>query len=161
MGAIVGVVLALAAVLLVLEPVLRASTGRAVAVPTPLFSDSDDEDDPALARRDRALAALKEIDFDRATGKLSDADYERMKAQFTLEALEALRAADTAAEVAALPPAAPRADSRVPDHIEALIASARGPAAAKSRFCVECGAPLAGREKFCLECGSSVGAGTP
>jgi hypothetical protein len=30
-----------------------------------------------------ALAALKEIEFDRETGKLSDADYELLKTRYT------------------------------------------------------------------------------
>jgi hypothetical protein len=139
-----GLVLALLAVLLVLEPVLRAASGRAVAAAEPLFSDSDDEDDPLLARRDRALAALKEIDFDQATGKLSDEDYGRMKTQFTAEALVAIQAVDAA-------------DSSSTDDVEALISSARGNSA-KQRFCVECGATLdSGR--FCMECGTPVAVG--
>ena len=72
---VAGLLVAVLSVLLVLEPVLRAGDGRAVV---PLFSDSDDEDDPVQRRRDLALAAIKEIEFDHATGKLSDADFERL-----------------------------------------------------------------------------------
>ncbi len=89
-----ALVMALLAAALVLEPLLRAASGRAITAPAPLFSDSDDEDDPLLIRRDRALAALKEIEFDRATGKLSDDDYESMKSRFTAEALTARELAD-------------------------------------------------------------------
>jgi len=141
---VVGLVIALLSVLLVLEPVLRAATGRVVVAAEPIFSDSDDEDDPLAARRDRALAALKEIDFDKATGKLSDEDYERMKSQFTAEALEAIEAADAAK--------APAAD------VEALIASARGGGPSVRKFCLECGAPLEGQGRFCVECGTPVAA---
>ena len=152
---VVGLVLALAAVLLVLEPVLRAASGQAPDAPVPLFSDSDDEDDPVLARRDRALAALKEIDFDQATGKLSDEDYGRMKARFTSEALEALNAAD-AAQVPPVPqsPGPPVPQSSADDTVERLIHSARS-AAPRGRFCIECGAPLE-RGRFCVECGTPV-----
>src|SRR5260221_6499776 len=122
MGPLLGIVVALVAVLLVLEPLLRAGRGPAAA-PTPLFADSDDEDDPLLARRDRALAALKEIDFDRATGKLADDDYELLKAQFTAEALEALKAVDAIDQ------------SPSEDTIEVLIASARG--IPTLGFCIE------------------------
>ena len=151
MAIVFGLLLALAAVLLVMEPLLRASTGQRVAEAEPLFSDSDDEADPLLMRRDRALAALKEIDFDKATGKLSDEDYARMKAQFTTEALEALRAADEA--LSASPPVSLSAAA---DEVEALIASARAGAgsAAGPRFCIECGATLDAGEKFCIECGA-------
>jgi hypothetical protein len=145
-----ALVIALVAVLIVLEPLLRAASGRPVAAPAPFFSDSDDEDDPRLVRRDRALAALKEIEFDRETGKLSDDDFARMKTQFTAEALEALRAADAAAAGGAA----------VSDEaIERLIASARAPSSAKQRFCMECGMPIEGQGKFCLECGAPVAAG--
>jgi len=155
MSLVAGLVLALAAVLLVLEPLLRAASGHAVTVAEPLFSDSDDESDPRLARRDRALAAIKEIDFDRATGKLSDDDYARLKTQYTAEALEALREADaaaapdTASAISHLP-------SPVPDDVERLIATARGASANGRRFCLECGTPLTGSRRFCLDCGTAL-----
>lgn len=149
MTIIVGMILGLLAVLLVLEPVLRAASGRVVTPAAPIFSDSDDEDDPLLARRDRALAALKEIDFDKATGKLSDDDYDRMKAQFTAEALDALRAAEPAEGIAGTATSS--------DDVESLVASARSDGTGRSKFCLECGAPL-GQGRFCMACGTPVGA---
>jgi hypothetical protein len=148
-----GLLLALLAVLLVLEPVLRAAAGQKIELADPLFLDSDDEDDPVQRRRDRALAALREIDFDRATGKLSDGDYERLKATYTAEALAALREVDAAAVVSpALPPSGPPASD---DAVEALIASARAEARRTGKkFCSECGAPLEGKGRFCVECGT-------
>jgi hypothetical protein len=146
-----AVLIALVSVALVLEPLMRAAAGQAIVVPVPLFSDSDDEDDPRLIRRDRALAALKEIEFDRATGKLSDDDFARMKQKFTVEALAALRDADAAAEPL------PGTHAPTDDAVEALIAGARAKGGAPGRrFCLECGAPTAGG-KFCLECGTPVG----
>ncbi len=141
--------MALLAAALVLEPLRRSAQGRRVAAPAPLFSDSDDEDDPRLIRRDRALAALKEIEFDRATGKLSEEDYESMKSRFTAEALAALREADAAQDAPGRPVLAAANLA-----IEHLIAAARRRGAA--RFCLECGAPLEGKGKFCLECGTKV-----
>src|SRR5213082_469060 len=44
---------------------------------------------------DLAVAALREIEFDRATGKLSDADYAQLKEQYTREALASMRRAQT------------------------------------------------------------------
>jgi len=160
MELVAGLFIALIAVFLVLEPLLRAASGRAVAAPQPLFSDSDDEVDPSVARRDRALAALKEIDFDKATGKLSDEDYEGMKERFTAEALAALRAADDAAvQAEAVAAGGSAADGAVSaetsDAVEALIASARSKGKGAGRkFCLECGAPLGGKGKFCMECGT-------
>ena len=157
MQLIAGLVMALAAILLVLEPLLRAASGLEVAAPAPLFADSDDETDPRLARRDRALAALKEIDFDRATGKLSDDDYGKLKAEFTEEALAALREADAVAAGDQ-----PSAISHLPsppqaDEVEKLITSARrgGNGGKKTRrFCYQCGSPLQASRRFCTDCGA-------
>ena len=44
--------------------------------------------------RDRALAALKELEFDHRTGKISDADYRELVASLRREAADALRALD-------------------------------------------------------------------
>jgi hypothetical protein len=77
-AALVGV----AALWLVLQPVI--APGRRVSPPAePL--------DPEETPRGIALAALKEIDFDRETGKLSDGDYQYLKSKYTREALDALR----------------------------------------------------------------------
>jgi len=42
-------------------------------------------------RRDRALAALKELEFDHRTGKISDEDYRELVGPLRREAAEALR----------------------------------------------------------------------
>jgi hypothetical protein len=69
----------------VLEPLLRPAAARL----------PDDEPlDPEETPRGIALAALKEIEFDRATGKLSETDYEQLKTRYTAHALAVLRAAD-------------------------------------------------------------------
>ncbi|HZA97170.1 MAG TPA: hypothetical protein VE399_00240, partial [Gemmatimonadales bacterium] len=62
-AALVGIL----ALWLVLQPLI--SSGRTLPPP---FEPIDPEETP----RGAALAALKEIDFDRETGKLSDSDYE-------------------------------------------------------------------------------------
>ena len=136
---IIGVLVALAAVALVLDPLVRPYAIR----PEP--PSSEPEDDPIEQRKELALAALKEIEFDRATGKLDDADYERMKARYTAEALEAIREADAAAAPALVEPA-------LADPVEALIA-ARRKASKGRKFCTECGAELEGTGRFCVECG--------
>jgi hypothetical protein len=85
-----GVVLAVACVLLVGRPFLRE--------PAP---DRDCLDEPgpreqervALAEeRDRALAALKELEFDHRTGKVSDEDYRAQVGPLRRRAAELLRA---------------------------------------------------------------------
>ena len=156
---LIGIVVALLAVALVLEPVLRPGRARPAPVPA-------DEDDPREHRKDLALAALKEIEFDRATGKLDDADYDRMKATYTAEALAAIRAADAgAAPVPQEPALAARQvpagvgageDGVVADPVEALIAAKRQAARSGRRFCSECGAELEGAGRFCVECGAKA-----
>jgi hypothetical protein len=47
-----------------------------------------------LEQRDRALAALKELEFDHRTGKISDADYRELVGPLRREAAAALRALD-------------------------------------------------------------------
>jgi len=46
-----------------------------------------------LERRDRALAALKELEFDHRTGKISDTDYRALLGPLRRDAAETLRAA--------------------------------------------------------------------
>jgi hypothetical protein len=48
--------------------------------------------------RDRALAALKELEFDHRTGKVSDEDYRALIGTLRRDAAEALRALDRGAE---------------------------------------------------------------
>ena len=87
-----GVVLAVVCVLLVARPFLRepAPLDDRLQAPRP-----EEETRIALAEeRDRALAALKELEFDHRTGKVSDEDYRaqvgplRRRAAETLKALE-------------------------------------------------------------------------
>ena len=84
--------LAVVAVVFVARPFLRD--------PAPA-SDRLDELDPAARRRlelaeerDRALAALKELEFDHRTGKVSDDDYRAQLGPLRRRAAEALRALD-------------------------------------------------------------------
>jgi ribosomal protein L32 len=73
----------LAAVWLVLQPLVLPGRAR-----TPVYEPPDPEETP----KGVALAALKEIEFDRETGKLSDEDYAFLKGKYTGVALDALRA---------------------------------------------------------------------
>ena len=83
-------VIAAVAVVVVALPFLREP-----APPTDLLEELD-----PLARRqlelaearDRALAALKELELDHRTGKVSDADYRALVGPLRREAAETLRA---------------------------------------------------------------------
>src|SRR5687768_9273174 len=80
--AVAALVVAVAVLWLVLQPLIDPPLPK----PAP-FEPLDPEETP----KGIALAALKEIEFDRETGKLSDTDYEHLKAKYTAAALEALR----------------------------------------------------------------------
>jgi hypothetical protein len=58
-------------------------------------------------RRDRALAALKELEFDHRTGKVSDEDYRALVGPLRREAAEALRALEPQATAARVPEGRP------------------------------------------------------
>ena len=58
--------------------------------------------------RDRALAALKELEFDHRTGKVSDDDYRELVGPLRRRAAAALRALEPRAEGAPAPIRAPR-----------------------------------------------------
>jgi hypothetical protein len=137
---IVGTILAVGALGYVLFPLLVGTTAVLprrsirVAVSRPVEGE--------------AVAALREIEFDRATGKLSDADYDELKTRYTTRALQALRGgaaspADDAAEAAVLAyrsrmarcgTCGPRPE---PDAV----------------YCSNCGTFLPGQ---CASCGASV-----
>ena len=93
---VLGALLALVAVVAVARPFLRD--------PAPA-SDALDERGELEARRlelveerDRALVALKELEFDHRTGKVSDDDYRRLVGPLRRRAAEALRALEPRAE---------------------------------------------------------------
>lgn len=101
MELIAGAVVALAALFLVLEPLMRP--GRMQLAEAELDEDDllppEESDSPKM----QALIALKEIEFDKATGKLSDEDYTKLKAKYSQMALLAMHA-----EERGNAPAAPR-----------------------------------------------------
>jgi len=89
---IVGALIAVAAVVLVALPFLREPqpADDRLDAPTP-----DEERRLALVEeRDRALAALKELEFDHRTGKLGDEDYRTLVGPLRRDAARALRALD-------------------------------------------------------------------
>jgi hypothetical protein len=81
---VLGAVLTVVCVVLVARPLLRDENHDAAPL--------DDPRRTLLERRDRALAALKELEFDHRTGKVSDGDYRALVGPLRMEAAEALRA---------------------------------------------------------------------
>lgn len=142
---VIGTLLAVSALAYVLYPIFFVSEAppsskEVVAAP------------PTSSTEDISIAALREIEFDRATGKLSDSDYAQLKERYTRDALAHMRneSASTTAE-------------GTEDELEAVIRAYRalrpvcavcGPRPeADAAFCSECGRYLAGS---CQQCGRSV-----
>ena len=169
-AALVGV----AVVWLVLQPLV--APGRPAA---PVYEPLDPEETP----KGVALAALKEIEFDRETGKLSDEDYAFLKRKYTGAALEVLRAETAgasaqaeagggdvevmiAARVRALrsaatsaPPGAPACPTCGPrPEPDAAFCSSCGRRLQPGGACAGCGAELGPGSRFCTQCGSGVAA---
>ena len=93
---VLGAALALAAVVFVARPFLRE--------PAPTIDRLDEPGELERRRlelaeeRDRALAALKELEFDHRTGKVTDADYRALVGPLRRRAAAALRALEPRAE---------------------------------------------------------------
>ncbi|HMA24115.1 MAG TPA: hypothetical protein VKP00_08970, partial [Gemmatimonadaceae bacterium] len=77
---VLGTLLAVGALAFVLYPVFFGVSSAPRRAPVPRQSE-----------REAAVAALREIEFDRATGKLSDDDYTELKSRYTGEAVLAMR----------------------------------------------------------------------
>jgi len=87
-----GVLLAVLCVLFVARPFLRDP--RPVDDTLDLPAEGEQKRIALAEERDRALAALKELEFDHSTGKLSDEDYRAQVGPMRRRAAEALRALD-------------------------------------------------------------------
>lgn len=174
--ALAAILVGIVALWLVLQPLISPRS----APPLP-FEPLDPEETP----KGVALAALKEIEFDRETGKLSDEDYELLKAKYTVAAVEALRgeqarvvsndvealiaarvhslrSASTPSDTYAAPPGAlvtvPACDQCGPrPESDALFCSSCGRLVAH-QHCNRCGAGLVPGSKYCEACGRPVAA---
>jgi predicted nucleic acid-binding Zn ribbon protein len=162
MELVAGIVVAVAALALVLEPLVRGDIDQGASTsPTDEldFTDIQESESPKI----QALLALKEIEFDRATGKLSDEDYGALKKRYAHAALAAIEAEDAEVE---------EAEKAGGDPAEAAIQRARAGARkacptcgprpeADSAFCSSCGKPLVtpGGPDHCTSCGEAVPAG--
>ena len=99
---LVGALLAIASVVLVAVPFLREPDAADDRLDNP---NALERRQLALAEeRDRALAALKELEFDHRTGKVTDEDYRELVGPLRRRAAEALRALEPRAGTAAKEP---------------------------------------------------------
>jgi len=155
---VLGTILAVGALAFVLYPVFFGVSRQPTLAVTPRLNEGES-----------AVAALREIEFDRATGKLSESDYAELKARYTKEAIAVMRRQRASPAGAALD-----------DEIEAAVKAYRethvscpehGPRPeADAVYCSECGrylqekcagcgAPVTERDaRFCVNCGVRLAA---
>lgn len=95
---VLGALLAAACVVVVALPYLREPQTDRDVLAEP--SDLDLRRLDLAEARDRALAALKELELDHRTGKVSDEDYRALVGPLRREAAEALRALEPRAGAA-------------------------------------------------------------
>jgi hypothetical protein len=89
---VLGVLLAAVVVVLVALPFLREPLTEDDRLDAP--TDADERRLALVEDRDRALAALKELEFDHRTGKVDDVDYRELVGPLRQAAAAALRALD-------------------------------------------------------------------
>jgi hypothetical protein len=146
---VTGTLLAIAALMLVLSPLVSGSSA------SPTMSEQDRRsNDARIADEEEqgsAIAALREIEFDRATGKLSDADYEDLKQRYTRAAIAELRG-DSAATVTPASAAVVSSPRSIDDAVDAAIARARASRVA----CDECGPRPEWDATYCSNCGKQL-----
>ena len=98
---VLGVLLTVACVVFVARPFLRDPEARNDRLDA--LSEPERRRIALAEERDRALAALKELEVDHRTGKVSDEDYRELVGPLRRQAAEALRALDVPTEPAAEP----------------------------------------------------------
>lgn len=93
---VLGAVLTVLAVLFVARPFVREPAPASDRLNEP--GELERRRLELVEERDRALAALKELEFDHRTGKVSDADYRELVGPLRRRAAETLRALEPRAE---------------------------------------------------------------
>ena len=89
---IIASILAIACVVVVALPFLREPAARDDRLDSP--NEREQRRLAVAEERDRALAALKELEFDHRTGKISDEDYRTLVGPLRRRVAESLHALD-------------------------------------------------------------------
>ena len=163
MELLAGVVVALAALALVLEPLVVGRRVSVTGTSGPFddgdldFSDVEESESPKI----QALLAIREIEFDRETGKLSEEDYASLKTRYQQAALAAIEqeesggagagARNEAASVCPVCGPRPETSAKFCSDCGRLLNLA-----GTAGQCNSCGASVPNGAKFCGECGSAL-----
>jgi len=137
----------------------------------PLLLVEDDRLTDLLARKDSALRALKDLEFDHQVGKISDDDFARLNSRLSRQAMSLLQQIERIApegqlldeqletEITKLRrvQATTRAEvAETPTAPTAVAAPAAAAPEAPTQFCTECGARVTSSFKFCANCGTPI-----
>lgn len=111
-------------------------------------TDPEGEGAPPGERRQAAVEALREIEFEYRTGKLDEEDYRELRERYAAAAVRARREEAAEGERAA-PEAAPEVTSEAAasggsDETDRSCPSCASPARSGARYCARCGEPLPG-----------------
>lgn len=169
---LIAIGMAAAAAILVAWPLIQAAQTRA-----PQPTGRDQVLDELLARREAALTAIKDLEFDYLVGKIEEADYQALDARLRSEAIAILKAIDQHTggdlreasvrrerEIArkrrprvAPQPAPPSLEAQVEAEIAALRRQPAHPGTrSAAASCASCGAALDAADRFCRNCGAPV-----
>jgi cytochrome c-type biogenesis protein CcmI len=148
-GLVLGAALLTVGIMLfLLIPILRGEWAS--------FQRSDHEPTEVEARKHVALKGLRDVEYDFRSGKLTEDDYRELKAEMSIEALEAME--DAKAQMAQSRPS--ESANSEGDGLEEEISRARR-GLAEGRTCPGCGHVNAEGSRFCAGCGGSLAATVP
>lgn len=156
---LLALLLSLAALAYVVLPLLSKQP--------PLLPVEDDRLTDLLARKDSAVRALKELEFDHQVGKISEEDYQRFNQRLSRQAITLIQ------QLEKIKPESVELDERLETEIAqrrqahqsakpqkvtsgVAISAPLATASAATRFCTECGAKVDTTFKFCANCGAPL-----
>lgn len=146
---LVGLALLVLVVAYLARPVLERRGQR--------VSEEDHTLSVLLARRDRVLSSLQDLDMDYAMGKILAGDYERQRRELVREGAGILRRLD---ELESAEDFVPENESAraLEARIEAQVAALRQARDGQERanFCPSCGRPAQEEDRFCAHCGEPL-----
>ncbi len=119
-------------------------------------TEEDREFSSLLARRDRVLDALEELDMDRHMKKIDSDDYQRRRAELVSEGAEVLRQLDQLNANLEISTEGESAD--VEGRIEQQVIRLRQQKEKQpsTTYCPACGAEALASDRFCTQCGEPL-----
>lgn len=99
-----------------------------------------------LAEREAALAALRDLDFDKTVGKVTPEDYAAQRAGLVARGVAVLKQMDAVGLSGA--------ETSVDEAIEQAVARRRQ--TANARTCAQCHTPASTTDRFCSHCGQPL-----